>query len=140
MGKNSQGLRGWLNPKGFGIERISWMFMRISGIFLLVFFIVHVIHAASILDRISWGKLLQIAYSTEGFIFLTIMIGMAVFHTINGIRLMLNHGGRGVGKPRRPDYPYVIQSQNIKNRLCIYASIGIAALAMWVGITVLFEV
>ena len=138
--KNKQGLRGWLNPTGFGIERVSYMFMRISGIFLLVFFIVHVIHTASILDRLSWGKLLQITYSTEGFIFLTIMIGMAVFHTINGIRLMLNHGGRGVGGPKRPDYPYEIRSQNYKNRLCIYASIGLAALAMYVGVTVLFEV
>ena len=137
---NKQGIRGWLNPRGFGIERISYLFMRISGIFLLVFFIVHVIHAASILDRLSWGKLLQIAYSTEGFIFLIIMIGMATFHTINGIRLMLNHNGRGVGTPRRIDFLDPIQSQNYKNKLCIYASIGIAALAMWVGIGVLFEV
>ena len=139
-GKNKQGLRGWLNPKGFGIERVSWMFMRISGVFLLVFFIVHVIHAGSILDRLSWGKLLQIAYSTEGFVFLTIMIGMGVFHTINGIRLMLNHSGKGVGTPGRYDFLDPIHSQNYKNKLCIYASIGISALAMWAGINVLFEV
>ena len=138
--KNQQGIRGWLNPRGFGIERVSWMFMRISGVFLLIFFIVHVIHAATILDRLSWGKLLQIAYSPEGFIFLIIMIGMAVFHTINGIRLMFNHGGKGVGTPQRVDFLDPIQSQNYKNKLCIYVSIGIAALAMWVGITVLFEV
>ncbi len=139
MIKNKQGLKGWLNPRGFGIERVSWMFMRISGIFLLVFFVAHVIHSASILDRLSWGQLLQIAYSDEGFVILTLMIGMGVFHTINGIRLMLNHGGKGVGYPRRPDYPYPIQSQNYKNRLCIYVSIGLAALAMWYGLSILYE-
>lgn len=137
--KNQKGLRGWLNPTKFGPGRISFMFMRISGIFLLIFFIVHVIHAASILDRLSWGKLLQIAYSPEGFIFLTIMIGMAVFHTINGIRLMFNQGGISVGVAKRPDYPYEIRSMNSKNKMCIYASIGLAALAMWYGLGVMFE-
>ena len=115
------------------------MFMRISGVFLLVFFVAHIIQEAAILDRLSWGKLLQTAYSPEGFIVLTIMIGMSVFHTINGVRLMINQGGIGVGRPKRPDYPYEIRSRNYKNKLCIYASIGLAALAMWYGLQVLFE-
>ena len=136
---NRYGIRGWLNPTKFGIERVSFMFMRISGVFLLVFFVAHIIQEAAILDRLSWGKLLQTAYSPEGFILLTIMIGMSVFHTINGIRLMINQGGVGVGRPKRPDYPYEVRSQNYKNKLCIYASIGLAALAMWYGLQVLFE-
>ena len=37
---------------------------------------------------------------------------MCVFHTVNGIRVMLGHGGVGVGKPARPDYPYTPASQN----------------------------
>ena len=110
--ENRYGIRGWLNPTKFGIERVSFMFMRISGVFLLVFFTAHIIQEAAILDRLSWGMLLKTAYSPEGFIVLTIMIGMSVFHTINGIRLMINQGGIGVGRPRRPDYPYEIQSRN----------------------------
>jgi len=59
----------------------------------------------------------------------------------NGIRVMLGHGGIGVGKPGRPDYPYdKPASLNNKHKLCIYASIGLAALAMLYGLQVMFGV
>lgn len=90
-------------------------------IFLLVFFIIHVIHAASILDRLTWGQLLLVAYSPTGFIILSVMVSLGTFHTINGIRLMFNQGGIGVGTPRRQDYPYSIQSVN-KKIACAFMS------------------
>ena len=108
-----------MNPTGYGISRVSWLLMRISGIYLLIFFVVHVIHAMSVLDRMSWGQLLFLTYSPLGFVVLSVMIGLAAFHCLNGIRLMLNQGGIGIGTPTRPDYPYEIQSMGKKNRLDI---------------------
>jgi len=137
--ENKKGLRTWLNPTGFGISRVSWLLMRISGIYLLVFFVVHVIHAMSILDRMTWGKLLFLTYSPAGFIVLSIMIALAAFHAINGIRLMLNQGGIGIGKPARADYPYQIQSMGKKNRLCIYVTMGVSALALYFALGVFFN-
>ena len=137
--ENKKTLRTWLNPKGYGIQRVSWLFMRISGIFLLVFFIVHVIHSASILDRLTWGQLLLIAYSPTGFIILSVMMALGAFHTINGIRLMLNQGGIGVGSPKRQDFPYNVESMNKKNRLCIYVSIGVSVLVLYYALGVLFK-
>ena len=64
--------------------------------------------------------------------------GMCVFHTGNGIRLMSVQMGYGIRKPARPAYPYKPHSLNMKGKACIYATIGIAALAMWYGITVMF--
>ena len=119
--------------------RVSWLLMRISGIYLLVFFIVHVIHAASILDRMSWGKLLFLTYSPLGFVVLSVMIALGSFHAINGIRLMFNQGGIGIGTPARPDYPYTIQSMGKKNRLCIYVTMGISALALYYALGVFFK-
>ena len=137
--ENKEGIRGMANPGRYGIERVAYWLMRITGIGLLVYFIAHIFETSSILNgREAWDKMLELTQTTEGHIILALVIGMSVFHTVNGIRLMLGHGGIGVGKPGRPDYPYKPQSQNMKNKLCIYASIGLAALAMMYGLGVMF--
>ena len=76
--------------------------------------------------------------TTEGHLFLALVIGMCVFHTGNGIRLMIGQMGYGIGKAERPDYPYKPQSLNMKGKACIYATLGVAALAMWYGMAVMF--
>jgi len=77
--------------------------------------------------------------TTEGHLFLALVIGMCVFHTGNGIRLMIAQMGYGLGKAERPDYPYKPQSINMKGKACIYATLGMAALAMWYGMAVMFS-
>lgn len=127
------------NPSRYGIERVAYWLMRITGLGLLAYLIGHIYETSSILNgREAWNSMLELTQTTEGHIILTLVIGMCVFHTANGIRVMLGHGGVGVGKPARPDYPYVPASQNMKHKLCIYASIGLAALAMMYGLSVLF--
>ena len=137
-----EGLKGWLNPGKigkFGIERLAWLLMRLTGLGLLAYFIGHIYETSHILDgKAVWDKSLEMTQTTEGHLFLALVIGMCVFHTGNGIRLMLVQMGYGIGKPARPDYPYKPQSLNMKGKACIYATIGIAALAMWYGITVMF--
>ena len=137
--ENKEGIKGMANPGRYGIERVSYWLMRITGLGLLAYFIGHIYETSNILSgKSAWDSMLQLTQTTQGHIFLTLVIGMCVFHTANGIRLMLGHGGIGVGKPTRPDYPYIPNSQNMKNKLCIYASIGVAALAMMYGLSVLF--
>lgn len=137
--ENKEGIRGMANPGRYGIERVAYWLMRITGLGLLAYFIGHVYETSSILNgREAWNSMLELTQTVEGHIFLTLVIGMCVFHTANGIRVMLGHGGVGVGKPARPDYPYVPASQNKMHKLCIYASIGLAALAMMYGLSVLF--
>ena len=137
--ENREGIKGMANPGRYGIERVSYWLMRITGLGLLAYLIGHIYETSSILNGKSvWDSMLQLTQTTQGHIILTLVIGMCVFHTANGIRLMFAHGGIGVGKPTRPDYPYIPNSQNMKNKLCIYASIGVAALAMMYGLSVLF--
>jgi len=113
--------------------------MRITGLGLLAYFIAHIYETSNILNgKEVWDEMLAMTQTTEGHIFLALVIGMCVFHTGNGIRLMLVQMGYGIGKAQRPDYPYKPQSLNMKGKACIYATIGIAALAMWYGITVMF--
>jgi len=137
--ENREGIKGMANPGRYGIERVSYWLMRITGLGLLAYLIGHIYETSSILNGKSvWDSMLQLTQTTQGHIILTLVIGMCVFHTANGIRLMFAHGGVGVGRPTRPDYPYIPNSQNMKNKLCIYASIGVAALAMMYGLSVLF--
>ena len=137
-----EGLKGWLNPGKigkFGIERLAWLLMRLTGLGLLAYFIGHIYETSHILDgKDVWDKSLEMTQTTEGHLFLALVIGMCVFHTGNGIRLMIAQMGYGIGKAARPDYPYKPQSINMKGKACIYATLGMAALAMWYGMAVMF--
>jgi len=136
-----EGIKGMANPGRYGIERVAYWLMRITGLGLLFYFIGHIYETSNLLDgKAAWNSMLELTQTTEGHIFLTLVIGMCVFHTGNGIRLMIAQAGFGFGKPRRPDYPYTPSSLNMKNKLFIYVSIGLAALAMMYGLGVMYDV
>ncbi len=135
---NREGIKGMANPTRYGIERVAYWLQRLSGLGLLAYLIGHIYETSSIVNgKIAWQNMLALTGTTEGHLILTIVIGMCVFHTGNGIRVMLGHGGVGVGKPGQPEYPYKASSLNYKQRLCIWVSIALAALAMMYGYSIL---
>ena len=137
--KNKEGIKGMVNPARYGIERVAYWLMRLSGLGLLVYFVAHIYETSAILQgKMGWEEMLALTQTTGGHIVLAIVIGMCIFHTVNGIRVMLAHGGVGVGKPGRPDYPYYPQSQNVKHKITIYSAIILAAIAMMYGLAVMF--
>ena len=137
--ENKEGIKGMANPRRYGIERVAYLLMRLTGLGLLAYFVAHIYETSSILQgKVGWDEFLQITQTTEGHIILALVIGMSVFHTVNGIRVMLGHGGVGVGKPARPDYPYTPQSQNARHKITIYSAIVLAAIAMMYGLAVMF--
>jgi len=137
--ENKEGIGGMINPRRYGIERVAYLLMRLSGLGLLAYFVAHIYETSNILrGQVGWDELLEIISTTEGHIILAIVIGMCVFHTVNGIRVMLGHGGVGVGKPTRPDYPYNPASQNYRHKIGIYSAIVLAAFAMMYGLAVMF--
>jgi len=137
--ENKAGIGGMINPRRYGIERVAYFLMRLSGLGLLAYFIGHIYETSSILKgEVGWGEFLELTQTTEGHAILAIVIAMCVFHTVNGIRVMLGHGGVGVGKPARPDYPYEPASQNARHKMGIYSAIVLAAVAMLYGLAVMF--
>ena len=137
--ENKEGIKGMANPSRYGIERVAYWLMRLSGLGLLAYFVAHIYETSNILrGTAGWDEVIAITQTTEGHVILALVIGMSVFHTVNGIRVMLGHGGVGVGKPGRPDYPYIPQSQNYRHKVAIYSSIVLAALAMMYGLSVMF--
>ena len=136
---NREGIKGMANPTRYGMERVAYWLQRLTGLGLLAYLIGHIYETSTIVNgKIAWDKMLELTQTPQGHILLTLVIGMCVFHTANGIRVMLGHGGIGVGKPGQPEYPYKASSLNYKQRLCIWVSIALAALAMMYGASVLF--
>lgn len=138
---NRAGVGGMMSPGRYGIERVAYWLMRLTGLGLLAYFIGHIYETSSILQgKMGWDEFLAITQTAEGHILLAIVIGMCVFHTVNGIRVMMGHGGIGVGRAARPDYPYKPASQNYRHKIGIYTAIVLAAVAMMYGLAVMFGV
>jgi len=137
--ENKEGIGGMANPARYGIERVAYWLMRLSGLGLLAYFVAHIYETSNILrGQVGWNEFLELTQTTEGHIFLALVIAMCVFHTVNGIRVMLGHGGVGVGTPARPDYPYEPASQNYRHKIGIYSAILLAAIATMYGLAVMF--
>ena len=137
--EHKEGIGGMANPGRYGIERVAYWLMRLSGLGLLAYFIGHIYETSNILrGQVGWDEFMDLISGTEGHIIMSIVIAMCVFHTVNGIRVMLGHGGIGVGKPARPDYPYDPASQNYRHKIGIYSAILLAAIAMMYGLAVMF--
>ena len=137
--ENKGGVGGMINPGRYGIERVAYILMRLTGLGLLAYFIGHIYETSSILKgEVGWDEFLALTQTNEGHAVLAIVIGMCVFHTVNGIRVMLGHGGVGVGRPARPDYPYLPASQNARHKIGIYSAIVLAAIAMMYGLAVMY--
>ena len=137
--ENREGIGGMINPRRYGIERVAYLLLSLSGLGLLAYFIGHIYETSNILrGQVGWDDFMELISGTEGHIVMSIVIAMCVFHTVNGVRVLLGHGGVGVGKPARPDYPYDPASQNYRHKIGIYSAIVLAAVAMMYGLAVMF--
>jgi|SRR5262245_13388131 len=138
--KNREGLKGWLNPFSYGWERFSYWSQRLTGLFLLVYFIGHVYETSSIVNGLdAWNMMLELTQTIWGHLFLIMVIGTSTFHSINGIRLILTEVGKGLGKPSMPEYPYHPSSLNKTQKSGIWIALTLAAVAMLYGTNVLFS-
>ena len=69
--ENKEGIKGMANPGRYGIERIAYLLMRLTGLGLLGYFIAHVYETSNILrGRMGWDDFLAMTQTTEGHIFL----------------------------------------------------------------------
>lgn len=136
---NREGLKGWLNPSRYGWERISYWLQRLTGVGLLGYFIGHIYETSSLTrGPDAWQAMLSLTQTPMGHMILILVIGMSTYHSVNGIRLIFAHGGKGLGKPGRPDYPYDAVSLNYRQRSGIWVALILAAVAMLYGAMVLF--
>jgi succinate dehydrogenase / fumarate reductase cytochrome b subunit len=136
---NREGVKGWLNPFKYSWERVSYWLQRLTGVFLLVYFIGHVFETSSLaVGEDAWNAMLQLTQTIWGHLFLILVIGTSTFHSANGIRLIFTENANGLGKAGRPDYPYNPLSLNYRQKSGIWVALILAAIAMLYGTRVLF--
>ena len=55
-----EGIRGMANPGRYGIERVAYWLMRITGLGLLAYFIGHIYETSNLLDgKAAWKSSLE---------------------------------------------------------------------------------
>jgi succinate dehydrogenase / fumarate reductase cytochrome b subunit len=136
---NREGIKGWLNPSRYGWERVSYWLQRLTGVGLLAYFVAHIFETSSLTQGPdAWAAMLELTQTPFGHLILLLVIGMSTFHSANGIRLIFTHGGKGLGNPGRPDYPYDAVSLNYRQKSGIWIALILAGVAMLYGASVLF--
>ena len=103
------------------------------------YFVGHIYETSSLTQGPdAWAAMLELTQTPMGHLILLLVIGMSAYHSANGIRLIFTHGGKGLGKPGRPDYPYDAVSLNYRQKSGIWIALILAATAMLYGASVLF--
>src|SRR5512135_2430249 len=115
---NRLGLWGWLGGGRWGIERYAYILHRITGLGILLYFLLHIgVTSLRATGLYLWTE----GHILHGEIFKVgefLVFAAFAYHAFNGIRLVLVELGFAVGKPIEPVYPYKT-SLNVQRPLLI---------------------
>lgn len=105
---NRLGVKGWVWAGRYSIERYLYTLHRITGLGLLLYVGMHLIaNGFRLGGEESWTDAMNLL-GKGGFKAGEYLVVAAFFiHALNGGRLILQHLGFTLGKPRTPVYPYV---------------------------------
>jgi len=106
--QNRLGIKGWAWAGRYKMERYLYTLHRITGFGLLAYAALHLVANGSRLwGEGSWESTMNFL-SNPGFkVGEYLVMAAFIIHALNGGRLMLQHLGFTLGKPKPPVYPYV---------------------------------
>jgi len=115
-------------------ERIAFTLHRITGIILVGFVALHII-STNTPARAGWEAWVEEVQRLSGVnpvsVLFFIAMGALVFHSLNGIRLLLVELlALGIGRPEKPKPPYIPPSLKGYQRTLIYI-VFILSLVIW---------
>ena len=120
---NRLGVWGWLGGGRWGIDRYAYALHRITGLAILLYFLMHIIvtslRAAGIYLWVEGGSLHKPIFRVGEFL----VLAAFAYHAFNGIRLFLVELGFAVGRPIEPVYPY-------KTSLSVQRPLFVAVMAL----------
>ena len=129
---NRLGVKGWVYAGRYTFERYLYLGHRISGLSLLAYMVLHIIETANRMrGEQAWAGLMALFASPPFKVIEYLLFAMAVFHAMNGVRLLVTELGFFLGKPKEPVYPY---SSSIKrHRPLTFIIMGLAFLIIILG-------
>lgn len=132
---NHLGLWGWLGGGRWGAERYLYSLHRVTGLGLLLYFVLHVMLTSSrALGQASWEAAMATVTGSWVFVVGEYLVFVAfAFHALNGVRLVLVELGIAVGKPIEPVYPYRT-SLDVQRPLAVGAMVLTAILVVVGGL------
>ncbi len=129
---NRLGLRGWAYAGRYSFERYLYLGHRLSGLGLIAYMVLHIVETANRMrGEEAWAGLMALFASPLFKVIEYLLFAAAVFHAMNGMRLLLTELGFFLGKPKEPVYPY---STSVKrHRPLTYVIMVLAGLIMLLG-------
>ena len=106
--QNYLGIRGWLWAGKYKLERYLYLIHRVTGLGLILFLLIHLIETTvfRIQGEEVWEATMAL-FSKPWFEVGLYFVAVAfIFHALNGLRLILQELGLGLGRPTPPIYPY----------------------------------
>jgi len=105
---NRLGVKGWVWAGHYTIERYLYTLHRLTGLGLLLYIILHLaMNGFRLGGAESWADIMGL-FGNPGFkVGEYLVMAAFIFHALNGGRLILQHLGYTLGKPKPPVYPYV---------------------------------
>ncbi|MEB3773534.1 MAG: succinate dehydrogenase [Desulfurococcales archaeon] len=133
--RNMPGWRASFNPWILRIpnnpERVAFVLHRITGIILILVLFLHITVTSTPVTR-GWEFWVEEISKAKGItpvtVYFFLFVGAALFHGLNGIRLILvEFLGCCVGKPEKPKPPYISATLRAPQRQLLYI-----VFALWV--------
>jgi succinate dehydrogenase / fumarate reductase cytochrome b subunit len=130
--QNRLGIKGWAWAGRYKIERYLYTLHRLTGFGLLAYVALHLVANGSRLwGQGSWESTMNFL-SNPGFkVGEYLVMAAFIIHALNGGRLMLQHLGFTLGKPKPPIYPYVDSMRRRRPLVWVLLAL-IMALAIYV--------
>ena len=129
---NRLGIKGWMYAGRYSFERYLYLGHRLSGLGLIAYMVLHIVETANrIRGEQAWQGLMALFASPPFKVIEYLLFCMAVFHALNGIRLILVELGFFLGKPKEPVYPY--STSVLRHRPLTYVVMILAVVVMVLG-------
>ncbi len=104
---NRLGLWGWAGGARWGADRYLYTLHRLTGLALLVYFLMHVLVTTSrAFGQDKWEEAMAAVTGPLFTLGEYVIFAAFAFHAVNGIRLVLVELGLAVGRPIEPIYPF----------------------------------
>ena len=134
---NRLGLKGWAYAGRYSFERYLYLGHRLSGLGLLAYMVLHIVETANRMrGEQAWAELMALFASPPFKVIEYLLFAAAVFHAMNGVRLLLTELGFFLGKPKEPIYPY--STSVMRHRPLTYVIMMLAGLIILLGGSSLF--
>ena len=125
---NYLGIKSWVWPRGYKLERYLYSLHRVTGLWLLFFVLVHLISigifqirgenvfaSTIIMFQNQWWRTLAF-----------VTLAALSYHALDGVRLILQQLGFALGKPSPPIFPY--RDELRRHRPVMFVILVIAAI------------